>query len=134
MFWNKILVQLQYIIFQTCKSSFNFQVSICDYAMGTVFLQCGKPISLYHLGKNDVTSDSNMDKAKDFIERIQMVHQTMQEQIDKVKGKYIEKHDKNRGDHKIKFNDYWIEIRKVRELYAHLLKNWKWSFWGPKGF
>lgn len=34
---------------------------------------------LYHLGKKDVSTDSNMDKAKEFIEKLQMVHQTVQE-------------------------------------------------------
>ena len=34
---------------------------------------------LYHLGKKDVVTDSNMDKAKEFIEWLQMVHQTVQE-------------------------------------------------------
>lgn len=32
---------------------------------------------LYHLGKKDVATDSNMDKANEFIGRLQMVHQTM---------------------------------------------------------
>ena len=78
---------------------------------------------LYHLGKKDVATNSNIDKVKEFIEQLQMVHQTVQEQLEKVKGKYIERHDKNHGDHKFQFNDQWMEIGKVRELYPHLLNN-----------
>lgn len=78
---------------------------------------------MYHLGKKDVANNINMDKAKEFIERIQMVHQTVQEKLKKVKGKYTEMHDKNHGDHKLQFSDQLIENGKVREMYPHLLKN-----------
>ena len=60
---------------------------------------------LYNLGKKDRATDNNMDKAKAFIERLQMVHQKMQEQLENVKGKYTKRHDKDRGDHKFKFSD-----------------------------
>ena len=158
------------------KKSFEFQVDVCNYATGVVFMQCGKPISfhsetfngkvfklqrrrhfhwmaflllfhsikrykkgihdkfvdvlsrpivcityfvkhlfvlhesyvekntyfqdvhsslsqrnqveefvyhfhhnvLYHLGKKDVANDNNIHKSKEFIERLQMVHQTVQ--------------------------------------------------------
>lgn len=78
---------------------------------------------LYHLGKKDVATDSNMDKAKEFIERLQMVHQIMQEQLEKGKGKYKVRHEKHHVDHKFQVSDKWIKIRKVRELYPHLLDN-----------
>ncbi len=75
---------------------------------------------LYHLGKKDVATDSNVDKAKEFSERLQMVHQIVQEKLEKFKGKYTERHDKHRADQKFQFSDQWIKIRKVRELYPHL--------------
>ena len=78
---------------------------------------------LYHLGKKDVASDSNMEKAKEFIERLQMVHQIVQEQLEKVKGKYTKRHKNHHADHKFQLTDQWIEIGKVRELYYHLLVN-----------
>jgi len=30
--------------FPNLRQSFKFQVVVCDYAMGAVFMQCGKPI------------------------------------------------------------------------------------------
>lgn len=47
----------------------------------------------------------------------------MEEQGEKVKDKYIERHGKNHGNHKFQFNGEWIKIGKVREFYPHLLVN-----------
>ena len=80
---------------------------------------------LYHLSNKDVATDSNMDKAKYFIERLQMVHKTVEEQLEKGKGKYIARHNKHRVHHKFQLSDKWIEVGKVRELYPHLLDNSK---------
>lgn len=77
---------------------------------------------LYHLSKKDVATDSNMEKSKEFIERLQMVHQTVQDQLEKGKGKYKERHDKHRLDENFQVSDKWIKIGKVRELYPHLLE------------
>ena len=41
---------------------------------------------LYHLGKKDVVIDGNMDKSKEFIERLQMVHQIVQDQLERAKA------------------------------------------------
>ncbi len=50
----------------------------------------------------DVAIDghSDIDKARNSIEQIQLVHQTVQEQLEKSEGKYKARHDKHRVDHK----------------------------------
>lgn len=60
---------------------------------------------MYHLAKKDVATDSNMDKAKELVERLQMVHQTMQGQLEMDKGKYKAKHEKHRVDHNFQVSD-----------------------------
>ena len=62
-----------------------------------------------------ITIDSNMEKAKEFVEKLQMVHQIVQYQLEKVKGKYTKRQDKNHGDHKFQFSYQWIEIGKLRD-------------------
>ena len=42
---------------------------------------------LYHLGKKDVFIDGNMEKSKEFIERLQMVHEIVPSQLEKGEGK-----------------------------------------------
>ena len=83
---------------------------------------------LYYLGKKDVIIDGNMDKAKEFIKWLQMVHQTVQDQLEKSNEKCKARHEKHCVDHKFQVSDEWIKIGKVRELYHHLLDNWKWYF------
>jgi hypothetical protein len=59
---------------------------------------------------------------KKFIEQVQFVHQTVQEQLKKSQAKYRTRHGKFRvglkGTNPSK--DKWIEVGKVRELYPHL--------------
>jgi hypothetical protein len=59
---------------------------------------------------------------KKFIEQVQFVHQTVQEQLRKSQAKYKTRHDKFRiglkGTNPSKAK--WIEVGKVRELYPHL--------------
>ena len=72
----------------------------------------------------DVAIDGHydIDKAKKFIEQIQLVHQMVQEQLEKSQAKYKTRHDKFHVG--LKGTDprkaRWIEIGKVRELYPHL--------------
>ena len=48
-----------------------------------------------------------------FIERIQLIHQQVQEQLEKSQGKYKERHDKHRVDHKFQEGDeIWLHISK----------------------
>jgi hypothetical protein len=62
------------------------------------------------------------NQAKKFIEQVQFVHQTVQEQLRKSQAKYKTRHDKFciglKGTNPSKAK--WIEIGKVRELYPHL--------------
>ena len=50
----------------------------------------------------DVAIDghSDIDKARRFIEQIQLVHQRVQEQLETSQGKYKARHNKHRVDHK----------------------------------
>ena len=70
---------------------------------------------LYHIGKKGVAIDDDMDKAKKFIEQFQMVPQTVQDQLEKSQGKYKERHDKHRQDHKFQGGDeVFLHINKER--------------------
>jgi hypothetical protein len=67
--------------------------------------------------EKDVAIDghSDIDKARMFIERIQLIHQQVQEQLVKSQGKYKERHDKHRIDHKFQEGDeVWLHISKDR--------------------
>jgi hypothetical protein len=43
---------------------------------------------------------SDIDREKKFIEKIQLVHQMVQEQLEKSQAKYKARHDKHNVDHK----------------------------------
>ena len=58
---------------------------------------------------------SDIEKAKKFIEKIQIIHQQVQEQLEKSHKKYKERHDKHRVDHKFQEGDeVWFHISKGR--------------------
>ena len=65
----------------------------------------------------DVSIDGHIDidKAKKFIEKIQLIHQTVQDQLEKSQGKYKERHDKHHVDHKFHVGEeVWLHISKER--------------------
>ena len=65
----------------------------------------------------DVAIDghSDIEKSKKFIERIQLIHQTVQDQLEKSQGKYKARHDKRHVDHEFEFGDkFWLQISKER--------------------
>jgi hypothetical protein len=47
----------------------------------------------------------DIDRAKKFIEKIQLVHQMVQEQLEKSQAKYKTRHDKHRVDHSFQVGD-----------------------------
>ena len=58
---------------------------------------------------------SDIEKAQNFIEKIQIIHHQVQEQLEKIQSKYKERHDKHRVDHKFQEGDeVWLNIRKER--------------------
>jgi hypothetical protein len=67
-------------------------------------------------GKDDANDGhSDIDKVKKFIEKIQLVHQMVQEQLEKSQGKYKTRHDKHCVDHSFQVGDeVWIYISKER--------------------
>ena len=74
-------------------------------------------LSLDFIFGKDVAIDghSDIEKARNFIEQIQIIHQQVQEQLDKIQRKYQERHDKHRVDHKFQEGDeVWLHISKKR--------------------
>ena len=70
----------------------------------------------FFFGK-DITVDrhSDVDRATKFIERIQLIHQAVQEQLEKSQAKYKARHDMHRVDHQFKEGDQvWLYISKER--------------------
>lgn len=56
-----------------------------------------------------------MDKAKHFIKQIQLVHQRVQEKLEKIKAKYKERHEKHQVDDYFQVGDqFWLYISKER--------------------
>jgi hypothetical protein len=47
----------------------------------------------------------DIDREKKFIEQIQLVHQMVQEQLEKIQAKYKTRHDKQRVDHSFQVGD-----------------------------
>jgi len=47
----------------------------------------------------------DIDKAKRFIQKIQQVHQAVQEQLEKIQAKYKARHEKHRVDHQFEVGD-----------------------------
>ena len=62
-----------------------------------------------------VDGHNDVDKAIHFIEQIQLVHQRVQEQLEKSKAKYKTRHDKHMVDHDFQVGDQlWFYINKER--------------------
>ena len=55
----------------------------------------------------DVSIDGHLDidRAKKFIEQIQLVHQMVQEKLEKIQAKYKKRHDKHRVNHSFQVGD-----------------------------
>jgi hypothetical protein len=61
--------------------------------------------------KEDGQDDT--DKVERFIQRIQQVHQAVQEQLEKSQAKYKARHDKHQVDHQFQVGDQvWLHINK----------------------
>jgi hypothetical protein len=57
----------------------------------------------------------DIDRAEKFIEQIQLIHQMVQEQLEKSQAKYKTRHDKHRVDHSFQVGDeVWLYISKER--------------------
>jgi hypothetical protein len=64
-------------------------------------------------GKEEGQDD--VDKDKRFIQKIQHVHQAVQEQLEKIQSKYKAMHEKHRVDHHFEADDQvWLHISKYR--------------------
>ena len=62
-----------------------------------------------------INGHSDIDREKKFIEQIQLVHQMVQEQLEKSQSKYKTRHAKHRVDHSFQVGDeFWLYISKER--------------------
>ena len=62
-----------------------------------------------------IDGHKDIDKANKFIEKIQVIHQTMQDQLEKIQGKYKARHGKHHVDHKFQVGEeVWLNISKER--------------------
>ena len=62
-----------------------------------------------------IDGHSDIDKSKKFIEQIQLIHQIVQDQLEKSQGKYKARLNKHCVDHKFQVGDkVWLHIRKER--------------------
>jgi hypothetical protein len=84
------------------------------------FEACFGYLPKYHLdfifGK-DVSIDGHydIDRENNFIEQIQLVHQMVQEQLEKSQAKYKTRHDKHCVNHSFQVGDeVWLYISKER--------------------
>lgn len=110
--WNPYEVQFQnwLSISNTLTGQIHY-ISTKEY----VYLTTVYPLD-FIFGKDVVIkTHSDIDTEIKFIEQIQLVHQKVQEQIEKNQGKYKARHDKHRQDHKFEVGDkFWLHINKER--------------------
>jgi hypothetical protein len=65
--------------------------------------------------EDDSSGRDDRDKAQQFIQRIQLIHQAVQEQLEKSQARYKARHDKHRVDHQFQVGDkVWFHISKDR--------------------
>ena len=58
---------------------------------------------------------SEIDKERNFIEKIQLIHHTMHEQLERSQSSYKARHEKHCVDHKFQVGDeVWLYISKER--------------------
>ena len=61
------------------------------------------------------STSKDEDKSRRFIQRVQQVHQAVQEQLEKSQAQYKARHDKHRVDHQFQVGDQvWLHISKER--------------------
>ena len=77
-----------------------------------------------------IDGHGDIDKARKFIEQIQLIHHTIQEQLEKIQSNYKARHDKQRVDHKFQVgNEVWLYMSKER--FQGQGKNLKPIHYGP---
>ena len=65
--------------------------------------------------EEDDNGRDDRDKAQKFIQRIQVIHQAVQEKLEKSQARYKARHDKHRVDHQFQVGDkVWLHINKER--------------------
>ena len=73
------------------------------------------PLDLTYGREVDSSASKDEYKARRFIQRVQQVHQAVQEQLEKSQAKYKARHDKHRVDHQFQVGDkVWLHISKER--------------------
>ena len=63
--------------------------------------------------EGEVDGNNDVDKSKRFTQKIQQVHQVVQEQLQKGQANYKERHDKHQVDNQFQASDQvWLHISK----------------------
>lgn len=106
--WDEHLNCIQHVYNREKLSSTHispFEVCLGYFPKSPLDFIFGKYILIY--------GHSDMDKAKNFIEQTYLVHQRVQEQLEKSKAKYKERHDKHWIDHDFQVGyQVWFYISK----------------------
>ena len=70
------------------------------------------PLDLNYAREVGSSTSKDEDKALRFIQRVQQVHQEVQEQLEKSQAQYKARHDKHRVDHQFYVGDQvWLHIK-----------------------
>ncbi|OMP09602.1 kanadaptin-like protein [Corchorus olitorius] len=81
----------------------------------------GKPIEVDSRGTPLTGSDSQESVALKFVQKIQLVHKQVEEQLIKAQAKYKERHDKHRVDHSFQVGDMvWLYLGRDRMKGRHM--------------
>ena len=106
--WDEQLHYIQHAYNMTKHSSTN--TSSFEVCLG--YLR-GSPLDFIFEKYVAIDGHSDIDKARNFIEQIQLIHHIVKEQHEKSQSSYKARHDKHCVDHKFQFGDeVWLYINK----------------------
>jgi len=135
-------------------SILNFRMSICitsnmpvimpsthlhKYFLWSCFVLFSKSLLDFIFGKDiSVDGHSDVDEAKHSVEQMKLVHQRVQEKLEKIKTNYKVSHDKNWVDHDFQVGDWYENGGKLLLSKTNhpmtLFKFTKWVFKGKISF
>ena len=123
--WDEQLHYIQHAYNRAKHSSTNtspFEVCFCYLPRS--------PLEFFFEKDVSIDGHSDIDKSRKFIEKIQLLHHTVQDQLEKSQRSYKARHEKHRVDHKFQVGDeVWLYISK--EILQGGGKNLKPIHYGP---
>ena len=106
--WDEKLHYIQHTYNWANHSSIQtspFEVCFGYFPKSPLYFIFGEDVSIY--------GPSDIDKARNFIEKIQIIHQQVKKQLEKIQSKYKERHEKHCIDQRFQEGDeLWFHIRK----------------------